>query len=389
MCAITTLLRHIIPLATLSLALLCLAAPAAAESSKSDPPGPSLEVMAGQMLMAGFRGLSLEDSPELERDLTQYHLGGVILFDRDVALGSNTRNIASPGQVRALTARIKASGIHPALVAVDQEGGRVQRLKAERGFRETPAPEQLALNPDDLLATMAAGLAVGTQLEELGIDLDFAPVLDVDVNPENPAIGALGRSFSPDPQVVAEHGKAFIDMLHEGGALACVKHFPGHGSSATDSHLGLPDVSATWTEAELAPFTGVIRSGRADMVMTAHLFNRHWDPVHPASLSRAVVTDLLRERIGFHGPVVTDDLNMRAVTEHYGLEQAVFLAIDAGSDILLFGNNLVYDPDIVPRAHALILELVESGRISRWRIEQSYKRIMALKQGLPAGEGAP
>jgi beta-N-acetylhexosaminidase len=348
--------------------------------------GTSLEVMTGQMLLAGFRGMTLDESPELRRDLTEHHLGGVILFDRDVALHSDRRNIESPEQLARLTASLRALarelGLPPPLIAVDQEGGRVQRLKASRGFRETPSAKALAARPDDLLETMSAGLTVGTQLAELGINLDFAPVLDVDANPQNPAIGALGRSFSASPRVVASHGAAFAGMLREAGVFCCVKHFPGHGSSATDSHLGLPDVTSTWTEAELLPFRRLIEEDATDLVMTGHLFNEHWDPELPASLSPRVVTGMLREGLGFGGVVVTDDLDMAAVAERHSLKERIRLAVLAGSDVLLLGNNLSHDPDLVPKAHAALLELVREGSIPEARIERSWARIRALKDGL-------
>lgn len=349
------------------------------------PHEPTLDEMIGQMLLVGFRGAYLYEGDPVVRDIENYYLGGVVLFNRDMVLGAGPRNIESPRQLALLTDQLQERAANvphcpPLLIAVDQEGGKVQRLRAENGFRETGSAARLAENPDDALPTLSAALLIGQQLANHGINLDFAPVLDLNVNPDNPAIGALGRSFSANPACVVRHGKAFMDMLHEEQVLSCVKHFPGHGSSTSDSHLGLPDVSATWTETELKPFAAIISSGRADMVMTAHLFNKHWDPRHPASLSRRVVTDMLRGRLGFAGVVVTDDLNMRAITDAYGLDEAIFLAIDAGSDILLFGNNLVFDPDIVPKAHGIIKEFVAQGRITEKRIRTSYRRIMALKR---------
>ena len=215
-------------------------------------------------------------------------------------------------------------------------------------------------------------------MAEHGLNLDFAPVLDVNVNPESPAIGALGRSFSPDPKVVAAQGAAFLDGLHAAGVLGCVKHFPGHGSAGTDSHTGLPDITNTWTDMELAPFASVIASGRADMVMTAHLFDARLDPELPATLSPAVVTGLLRQRLGWHGVVVTDDLDMAAVSERFSLAERVRLAVEAGCDLLLFGNNLQYDPDVAHKAHAALLGLVRDGVVSEARVRQSYDRIQAL-----------
>jgi beta-N-acetylhexosaminidase len=163
------------------------------------------------------------------------------------------------------------------------------------------------------------------------------------------------------------------------GVLTAAKHFPGHGSSTADSHLGFTDVTETWTEAELLPFAELIRAGRADMVMTAHVFNARLDTKYPATLSRAVITGLLRKRLGFAGVVVTDDLQMRAVASRYGLKEALGLAVNAGADILLIGNNLEHDPDIAPKAVDLLMELVTEGVVSPERIRQSAARVQALK----------
>lgn len=355
---------------------------------RPEAPTPELKRQAGQMILAGFRGAEPVDAsgkplPILEQ-IPRLNLGGVILFDRDAQLGTPGRNITGPEQLQRLNAALaKAAadaGMPPLFIAVDQEGGRVQRLKPANGFPDSPAAADLC-PAEDTRADLAlsAGTATGRMLRQAGFNLDFAPVCDVNVNPENPVIGGIGRSFSAEPARVAACAGAFAKGLQSQGVLTAAKHFPGHGSSASDSHLGFTDVSATWNEAELAPFAALVKSGRADMVMTAHVFNEHLDARHPATLSRAVITGLLRRKLGFSGVVVTDDLQMRAITSKYGLKEALGLAVNAGADLLLIGNNLAYEEDAPGMALDALMELVAEGAVSPARIRQSAERIQALK----------
>lgn len=362
------------------LCLLALAVPAAAAESLPDN-GLDDAVLIGQMVLIGFRGATPDDpgAMRVREDIRAGRVGGVILFDKDVARPGYDRNVISPAQVQALTGVLQGDAEIPLLIAVDQEGGRVNRFKPERGFPPlAPSAQDLGALGDPV-ATGIAARTIGELLAATGVNLDFAPVVDLNVNPESPAIGALGRSFSADPGAVAMHGAEFVQGLHESGVYSCLKHFPGHGSARGDTHQGLTDVTATWTAAELDPYRRLIAQGRADMVMTAHIVNRDLDPLYPASLSRAVTTDLLRGELGFDGVIVTDDLQMGAITEHYSLEETVALALDAGADILLFGNNLEYDPDIAIKVQAIVLDLLAQGRVTRERLEASYERIMALK----------
>lgn len=340
----------------------------------------SVEYMAGQMIMAGFRGLDVDETSPVVRDIRERHLGGVILFDRDVALKSPVRNIQSPDQVRRLIARLQGHATTPLLVGVDQEGGRVQRLKGENGFAETPSARRLGAGT--LAATMHVGAEVGQQLRNCGFNMDFAPCLDVAVAPDGAAIGALGRSFSSNPEIVAAHGMAFIEGLHSAGVLACIKHFPGHGSAVGDTHLGVVDVTRTWTRSELVPFRQAVKAGLADAVMTAHVFNANLDPERPATLSPDVLGGLLRKELGFSGVVITDDLDMRAVADRYGLERAAVMAVQAGADMLLLGNNLRYDPDVTARVHGALVRAVEAGELTRKRLAESCMRILCLKARL-------
>jgi beta-N-acetylhexosaminidase len=360
-------------------------------------PSPELRRMAGQMLLVGFRGaqpgLGTPDELPILGQIAALNLGGVILFDRDVALKSTERNIESPEQVSRLTSALQAAaakaGAPPLFIAVDQEGGRVQRLRSARGFTETPPAAELCpggvAGPDsgpDTGPALAAGEQAGRTLAEVGLNLDFAPVADVNVNPENPVIGGIGRSFSAAPKDVAACAGAFARGLQSRGVLTAAKHFPGHGSSTTDSHLGFTDVTATWTEAELIPFAELTRQGLADMVMTAHVFDARLDPDYPATLSRSVIDGVLRGRLGFTGVVVTDDLQMRAVAGRYGLKESVRLIVNAGADVLLIGNNLDFDPHIAEKTLGALMELVAEGKVSPERIRQSYARILKLKAKL-------
>lgn len=342
-------------------------------------PSDSLSIKIGQMLMVGFRGLDASSDPTFEKALRAGQIGGVVLFDYDVPSKSPVRNIESPEQVRRLTAELQRLAPTPVFIAIDQEGGRVCRLKPARGFPPTASAAHLgALNNAD--STREAAGSTAALLKRLGINMNLAPVVDVNVNPENPVIGKLNRSFSSDPAVVARQARLVVDAFNRHGIIAVLKHFPGHGSSTTDTHKDFTDVTSTWSKTELEPYRALIRDGYRDPVMTAHVFNAHIDSHYPATLSKATIDGLLRKQLGFHGVVISDDMQMKAIADRYGLEQAIRLAINTGVDVLLFGNNVSYDPEIAEKANAIIRRLVENGSISPERIDQSYRRIMALKQ---------
>ena len=353
-------------------------------------PALSLREKIGQMLLVGFRGAVPADCAAIVRDLREHHVGSVILFDQDMAGGTidsgpRRRNIVSPDQVRALISHLQAQTTIPLLVSIDQEGGRVSRLKPDYGFPPSVSHEELGRLDRPEETYRQAELTART-LASLGLNLNLAPVVDLDANPDNPIIKGKRRSFSADPAAVARHAAEFIKAHRAHGVLCCAKHFPGHGSAAGDTHLGLVDVTATWHERELVPFQRLIETGLCDVVMSAHVINRRLDPDRPATLSRAVSTGLLREHLGFAGVLTSDDMEMRAITSHYGLEESVLLAVEAGVDLLCFGNNLNYDPDIAGKAAAIIARAVDAGRIPAARIDASCARVLALKRkaGLPA-----
>jgi beta-N-acetylhexosaminidase len=331
----------------------------------------------GRLLMVGFRGFSVGPDDPITKAL-RAGLGGVIVFDQDRVTG--TRNIRSPEQLAALTAALRQAAAGFLIVAVDQEGGRVSRLKPAQGFPETQSQAEIGATDDPAVA-FEAGRAMAETMADAGIDLDLAPVVDVNVNPTNPAIGALGRSFSADPSVVAAMAEAEIHGLHEFGIRAAIKHFPGLGSASANTDYDHVDVSATWTAAELEPFETLIEAGLPDAVMTGHIVNDTLDPGVPASLSVATVDGLLRDRLGWTGAVITDDLGAEAIASRYTREEAVALALEAGNDMLLFANQTVYVPDLAAELVETVLGLVTSGRISEARIDQSIDRLDVLAVG--------
>lgn len=374
--------------ATVFLAALCLAAvcffsrlPVGCAAGNSPGRAPSLEVMAGQMIMAGFRGTGEEPLHEdlafLLEDISKGRVGGVILFDRDALTKDTARNIVSVKQARRLTDMLQRRASIPLFVGVDQEGGRVRRFKEEHGVPATPSPRVMGEGTE--AGAERAAFTLGHALRQAGINVDFAPSLDVDVNPQSPAIGALDRSFSADERKVAAYGGAFARGLLRAGIVPCYKHFPGHGSAAADTHLGAADITGTWQERELAPYKALLKPASPVMVMVGHVAHAGMDARFPASLSPSVINGLLRKKLGWNGVVITDDLQMEAVTGRHTAKETLLLAVTAGADILLLGNNLRHDPEDARKTHALLMELVREGKISRSRILASYKRIMALK----------
>ncbi len=341
----------------------------------------TLDVKIGQMIMIGFRGLSVDDKSPVVADIRKRKIGGVILFDYDVPSKSPIRNIESPHQVHSLVTSLQGASSIPLFIAIDQEGGRVSRLKEKFGFPPTVSEGYLG-KIDDCEVTKRYTERTAETLADLGINVDFAPVVDLNINPENPVIGKLERSFSADPDIVARHSIVYIEALHKYGILSAIKHFPGHGSSSSDSHKGFVDVTESWSPDELKPFETIIQSGICDMVMTAHIFNAKLDPLWPATLSHKIIGGILRDDMGFDGVVVSDDMQMDAIRSFYGLERAITMAIGAGCDMLIFANNSIFDEDIATRATGVIQKLVTAGEIQSERIDESYRRIMRLKKKL-------
>jgi beta-N-acetylhexosaminidase len=322
------------------------------------------ERWAGQVILAGFPA---GDPPrELLDALGANALAGVILFKR---------NLGTPIETAALVRRIAEATVGEApLVAIDQEGGRVQRL----------GPPVLQLPPmrrlgerDDVTLTRMAARALGRQLAALGINVDFAPVLDAHTNPVNEVIG--DRAFGADPHLVARHGRAFALGLADAGLLACGKHFPGHGDTVEDSHFELPALAhdlASLEARELVPFrenVDVVGS-----MMTAHILFRALDPTRPATLSPLVIEGLLRERLGYRGLVVSDDLEMRAIADRWPAGDAAVQAIEAGCDLLL----VCKDVSLVFRARAALADRARRDARFGARLAKAAERVTAARAKL-------
>ncbi len=341
--------------------------------AQDDPP---LAQMIGQMLIVGFTGTQTGDQgvEAVRNQLGAGIIGGVLLLDR---------NIADPQQLRALISALNPPNLPaPAWIAVDQEGGRVQRLPAAKGFEAWDSAQSIgraAAQQADFAPQYYAPRAKA--LHALGINLNLAPVLDLNVNPANPVIGKLGRSFSPESARVATVAEDFIRGHHANGVLTVAKHFPGHGSSTGDSHHALPSIADSWRDDELLPYRTLAGAGELDLVMMGHLYHPAFSdaPNRPSSISKRGVA-ALRALVGGDVVIMTDDLQMQAVRDLYSDPEAAVQAVIAGNDVLLFNTFKVPDAKIGDTINAAILSAVQKGRITQAQIAASYHRILRLKQ---------
>ena len=351
----------------------------------------TLEENIGMMLLVGFRGTELDYNKNIEiiSALRDYHVGSVILFDYDVPTGTRGRNIKDAEQLRMLCKQLRSfATVDNLLIGIDQEGGYVSRLSTKYGFPKIPSAQKCATKGEDTVRLYAD--LTGQMLKEIGINLDFAPVADVNVNPRCPVIGGIERSFSNDPAVVRRCCLIWANELLNHNVISCFKHFPGHGSATGDTHKGLVDVTDTWQRCELEPYRmtkensyythgdPVLEYTIPGMVMTAHVVNRKLDPSGlPASLSPKI-TSYLRDTLGYDGIIVTDDLAMGAIVQQYSFEKAVRMAVLAGADLLCLSNNGgTYDVNMVPRAVKVIKQMVADGEVTEERIRQSADRVRA------------
>lgn len=333
----------------------------------------TLDEKAGQMLVCGWLdelpGDSITPNSHALALIDDLRVGGIVLMGR---------NISPPPTLRALTGtlqtRAHASGLPPLLIATDQEGGRVQRL-APPHYPARPAAQSVG-DADNAQAARQAAADMGRELASVGINWDFAPVLDVNNNPQNPVIGT--RSFGGDPALVSRLGVAAIEGLQQDAhVLACAKHFPGHGDTDTDSHFALPRIPhsrARLDAVELPPFQAAITAQAASM-MTAHILFHALDAALPATLSPAILTGLLREEMGYEGLVITDDLEMRGVAARWGAPEAAVLAVLAGADMLLCCHTRATQYAI----RDALVSAVRTGRLREGRLDISLARIAHAK----------
>ncbi len=350
----------------------------------------SLRDKIGQMLLIGFDGKKVTAHSPIVQTIIHNNIGGIILFDYDSRTKTYDKNIESPKQVKQLNHDLQHYSRQgnvtyhraplPLLISVDYEGGEVNRLGEQYGFPSTLSAADIGKGSIKKAKSNARLMA--RTLQQAEFNLDFAPVLDVNVNPDNPVIGALNRSFSSDPSIVTDVAGIYSQQFLKHNIQCAYKHFPGHGSSTKDSHLNFVDVTNTWQTYELAPYQELLHAKDAcGIVMSAHIVNRQLDESGlPATLSHHILTDILRHQLGFKGVIITDDMQMNAISKHYGLEQAVVLAINAGADMLIFGNNLSVAPQDPKQLIDLIEANVLSGAINSQRIDEAYEHIVSLKQ---------
>lgn len=327
-----------------------------------------LDRMIGQMIMVGFHGTSTKDDwvKQIASEIKNGEIGGVVLYGY---------NIKNPDQLKDLTERFHYQNPKiPLLVAADQEGGKIERLTRAKYFTGYPSAKAVAKTSVQNAQAVYRDLAC--ELRGYGINLNFAPVVDLDSN-KSEIIGKLNRAFSSDPKEVAKYAKAFIDSHKSCGVHTSIKHFPGHGFAHNDSHQTSVDATDTFSDEELLPFETLITQKQAESVMISHIIDKNIDEL-PASLSKKHIQRV--RDMGFDGVLISDDLQMKAITEHFEFEEIVLLSIEAGVDILVFSNYFYQDPEIPAKVLEIVKNAVESGRISTDRIEESYKRILKFKK---------
>ncbi len=317
-----------------------------------------LKSLISNMIIIGFEGETVP--PSLAHYIKENGIGGVILF---------SKNIKNPSQLKALTTSLKSLD-STIMIATDQEGGLVQRLRAKNGFFDTPKPIMIAKRGEKEAKKCYTSMA--KMLSENGINLNFAPVVDLAKNPHNQVIAKYGRAFSSKSEEVIRYADIFIHAMQKEGVLSVIKHFPGHGSSLADSHKGFVDVSESWSREELEPFLEL----KSKAIMTAHIFNSYLDEIYPATLSQK--TNALLRDSGFDGVLISDDLQMKAISKNFDLNTTLREAINASVDILLFGNQLakpIKIKDLVTRIEAM----VKRGEIKVARIKEANRRITKIK----------
>ncbi|MDL5047348.1 glycoside hydrolase family 3 N-terminal domain-containing protein [Oscillatoria amoena NRMC-F 0135] len=340
----------------------------------------SLDIKIGQMILTGFP--KAEVDPVLLESVRQGKVGSIIIFEKNIPAKNSFLGL------KKITWTYQHAAPVPLFIAIDQEGGRVNRLKEKYGFPRSVSAAKLGKSSLDSVKFYSQITAA--TLAGLGVNVNFAPVVDLASNPDNPIIADLERAFSKNADSVALFATTFIREHHQLGVLTALKHFPGHGSSLSDTHLDMTDVTDTWSEKELTPYAKLLRDGMVDAVMTAHIVNGRLDQNKlPATLSPAIIDSLLRRGLQFNGVVFSDDMQMHAISKHYSFEESVKLAILAGVDILCFTNNIQGSQErTVDKVHGIIRNFVTTGVIPADRIEQSYRRIMTLKQRLGTTQAA-
>jgi len=335
------------------------------------------------MIVVGFR------DEDLDYMLSKNKFGGVILFAQDLLTGVG-RNVYSREVLEKNMQKLQNAGIK--FIAVDQEGGKalnddgsvidlkyrgVNRLYKIDDFNKMPFPgDLLKMKKNDRRKTLNY---YAKKIKDLGFTVNFVPTVDIKINKDPDFfLNRKKRILADNVKDVVDVSSDVIDLHRKNGLITSVKHFPGHGSAMNDSHDGFVDITNTWSEKELEPYKSLIAKNKVDIVMVGHLFNAKIDDVHPSSISKNTIDDLLRKKLGYDGVVVSDAIDMQALANKYSLEEIVINAINAGNDIVLHANQMSYDKDIAEKIYNIIIKAVVDGKVAEWRVHKSYKRIEGL-----------
>lgn len=335
-----------------------------------------------QLFLMGFRGSDVSEGSEVYQMIQEVGPGAVILFDQDMVHHKPVHNISSPKQLQELCGALHQTSSLPLWIGIDQEGGLVNRLKSEYGFPETNSHAYLG-KQDNLELTYQQAKDIGSVLREMHISINFAPVVDIAKEENSSIIAKRERSFGRSSELVYRHAKAYLEGLGSEGIWGCCKHFPGHGSAKGDTHAGFVDITETWEVDELLPYSSLIEDGLCSMIMSAHVIHKDFDTQHPATISEHIIPKLLRKKMGYDGMIFTDDMQMRAISNHYGIKEALKMGLNAGVDMFCFGNNLLPEPAKLSDLVCLVEQLLDEGLISENRIDQSVIKILTLKAQLP------
>ncbi len=339
----------------------------------------TLDYKIAQMIMIGFSGTKINEESVIYNDIKDEHVGAILLYT-DQSMASIQR-VRTKEQIKKLCTDIKKINKN-IFIAIDEEGGIVSRLNSKYGFRDTKTAKEVAAFNNGHKIKHWANRTI-RKLNYVGINFNLAPVVDLDIGGNSPAIHGKKRCFSNDPKIVSKYAKIFIREHRKNHIMTAIKHFPGYGSIFADPHQSTTNVTNTWQEKELEPFEFLIKNNMVDAVMTAHIFNKKLDQKYPATLSKTIIDGILRKKLNFNGVVISDDLFMGAITNKYSFKQAVILAINAGVDILIFSKNISPNQDyksFVEYIKSVIKDAVKDGDIPKERINQSYERIVKLKE---------
>jgi len=339
----------------------------------------SLDIKIGQMIMLGIGGdTEILPDNKILADIKAQKLGGVLLYEKNISKENSVETL------KKLVKTLKKDAKLPLLVSIDEEGGKVNRLKKKYGFPKTVSAKYLG-EVNDIDSTKYYSDIIAHNLLQLGINVNYAPVLDVD-NDENPPIGKNHRAFSKDPKEIVKHARQVVKSHRYFNVKTVVKHFPGHGNSRQDSHFNVTDVSKYWKQQEVFPYVKLLYEGNVDAIMTAHIVNDQLDDSKlPATLSKKIMTDYLRGDLGFDGVIFSDDMQMKAIADQFGFEKSIEMAILAGVDVLMFSNHIpmkgrdmIVPQDIID----IVKKMIADGEITEERIDESYQRILEFKEGL-------